>query len=540
LTATNLFFAPVLLIVVLYVSTFAHEVGHALLGRAAGFAVNSFGLGLGRPWFVAGIGRTRVYLCSKRPFQGITFIVFRQLCSPPARTIAMLAGGLLVHMLLFLLAFLLWWLWPQGQWIWLGVAYINGLLLLVSAWPRGFAIGASTLRTDGMLIREVLRDRVFLTPPTQSLQMLSTFRDHWAAIGDVLTLRSYLIAGAFARIELEDWEGASQLLDEATAMGESTPSLLRGREALARYSVAAHGGERDRALEAITAAEDAFRAAGDDGGLLVVSAERMRMRVAAGDACAPMVGIDDLLARPLARELPILRESFLELKLRACVDLEDAEGAREVVTAYEARERSRRSRTRDLLVYKAMAGFYARQRDWESAEPAYRKGIEAIVSILESWPVAEEQRRFAERQSRFLDEVRECFHSLKKPTEAESLLALILTPEVLQTRAADAKKARDRRLFRTALWMLLVDFIGAGVLIWAFPGPNLPGAAEITTVFFFDLLCLFIAVVLLLFYGTIGWFFPRARQGSATSLLVLSLLPWVSVVAAVLFRLTSR
>jgi len=36
----------------LYVSIFVHEAGHVLLGRAVGFVVTSFGLGLAHPWVV--------------------------------------------------------------------------------------------------------------------------------------------------------------------------------------------------------------------------------------------------------------------------------------------------------------------------------------------------------------------------------------------------------------------------------------------------------------------------------------------------------
>src|SRR5438270_7476846 len=37
---------------ILYVSAFARELGHALLGRWSGFLVTAFGLGTGRPFWV--------------------------------------------------------------------------------------------------------------------------------------------------------------------------------------------------------------------------------------------------------------------------------------------------------------------------------------------------------------------------------------------------------------------------------------------------------------------------------------------------------
>ena len=38
------------LLPILYVSAFAHELGHAVMAHAIGFAVTSFGLGVGRPF----------------------------------------------------------------------------------------------------------------------------------------------------------------------------------------------------------------------------------------------------------------------------------------------------------------------------------------------------------------------------------------------------------------------------------------------------------------------------------------------------------
>jgi hypothetical protein len=538
---TNLLFGLGLVLVGLAVSVFAHEVGHAVFGRAAGFAINSFGIGLGRPWIVGGIGPTRIYVCHRRPFLGVTFSVYPRLYPPAARMALLLVGGLTVNLSLFLLAVLLWWLlWPRGPAIWLAMAWANGYLLLTSAWPRGFAIGGGTLRSDGMLIGQVLRDRVIDMPAPRVLQLLSTLRDHWAAVGDRLTLRSYLSAGAFARIELDDREGAEQLLIEASGMGDGALPVQRGREELVRFRLALSAAENDRAVEAINAMEDAFRSIGDDGGLLVVAAERLRMRIEERDARGALPELDKLLAHPVARAIPLVREYLLELKLKACAELDDAGCAREVVTAYEARERPRRSPTRDLRVYKAIAGLYARRHDWASAEPAYRKGVEAVVSVLEFWPVAEEQRRFAERQSHFLDEVRECFRALDKPGEAEMLVAPVVAPEERQKKAADAKVARDRRLFRSALRLLLFDFIAAGALLWAYPGPGAPESAAIATLIFVDLFCIALAATFLLFYGTVGWFFPRVRKRSGANLLSLGLIPWLSAIAVAFIELMSR
>src|SRR5262249_50711201 len=48
----------VVLLPILYLSTLCHEAGHALLGWCVGYVVLSFGLGLGRPFLVLGLGGT--------------------------------------------------------------------------------------------------------------------------------------------------------------------------------------------------------------------------------------------------------------------------------------------------------------------------------------------------------------------------------------------------------------------------------------------------------------------------------------------------
>ena len=46
---------------VLYLSALFHELGHAVMGRAAGYMITSFGMGTGRPCWVIPIGGTRIY-----------------------------------------------------------------------------------------------------------------------------------------------------------------------------------------------------------------------------------------------------------------------------------------------------------------------------------------------------------------------------------------------------------------------------------------------------------------------------------------------
>src|SRR5262245_29648026 len=111
---------------ILYLSCFLHELGHALLGRWAGFRVTSFGLGVGRPVWAGGCRGTRVYLARNNPFQGITFVY--TLRNGPFRTgtVAMLAGGAAAHAILVGVALLLWRLFPRWDAVWLLAVVLNG------------------------------------------------------------------------------------------------------------------------------------------------------------------------------------------------------------------------------------------------------------------------------------------------------------------------------------------------------------------------------------------------------------------------------
>ncbi len=62
-----------LLLPLYYGSAFAHELGHALMGKLSGFAVTSFGLGFARPWLVFSVRGTRIFFCRSKPLGGVTF-----------------------------------------------------------------------------------------------------------------------------------------------------------------------------------------------------------------------------------------------------------------------------------------------------------------------------------------------------------------------------------------------------------------------------------------------------------------------------------
>src|SRR5438128_2503699 len=109
----------IVLIPVLYVSHFLHELGHVLLGRWNGHVVTSFGMGLGRPFWAASWRGTRVYLSFKRPLQGVTFWFADRIYPTLWQKVWSLAGGVLAQCILAIAAIAMLALLSWGSTIWL-------------------------------------------------------------------------------------------------------------------------------------------------------------------------------------------------------------------------------------------------------------------------------------------------------------------------------------------------------------------------------------------------------------------------------------
>src|SRR5207249_1900460 len=139
----------VLIFPVYYISIFFHELGHAVLGRLTGHVVNSFGLGLARPFAVFSCRGTRIYFCLSRPTQGLTFLFPEDIISPPWKSAVMYAGGLSANLLMGSLSLFLWFHASWGTSLWLVAALVNGFMSLISLIPFSVSIGKATAHTDG-------------------------------------------------------------------------------------------------------------------------------------------------------------------------------------------------------------------------------------------------------------------------------------------------------------------------------------------------------------------------------------------------------
>jgi hypothetical protein len=164
------------LVPILYVSIFVHEVGHVLMGRAVGFVVTSFGLGLAHPWVVIPCGRARIFFCRSHPLQGVSFCFIPPVFPQKAKTILFLAGGIVANGLFMVIALLCWrWL-SWGSSIWITAAAVNGLFATSGLVPSLVQVGKTPLRSDGRLILQTLQNQSLARPAPMTIQVVDSLR----------------------------------------------------------------------------------------------------------------------------------------------------------------------------------------------------------------------------------------------------------------------------------------------------------------------------------------------------------------------------
>jgi tetratricopeptide (TPR) repeat protein len=517
-----------------YISIFAHELGHALAGRGVGFVPTSLGLGVGRPFAVFSVGRTRIYFSGTSPFQGITFGV-PPLIFPTRRTyVPFLAGGIFANALLMVVALALWrWL-PWGASVWFTAAATNALLAISSLLPYEFRVGKSALRTDGRQILQILRDGVISIPAPQVVQSLNTLRPLFASISDHTTLRLFILSAAAGYSDMEDYDRGEALLSELESLSPSDIPAVQARDALIRSVISSGQGKLDDAENALSESESLFRAIGDDGGLLCVTIQRLSILILRHDAQGAADELSMLTSHRFVKHGSWFQNFIQAVCVEAHAANSDVAGAEKALGEYEATRGRRPMPSRDLLVYRGVARLRSRSEDWVGAETAYRRAFAAINEVADSWPDADEHSRFIQRQSPFLDEARQCFKALNKVEEAEKLLTPPLSAEEAKRRVDDAPMRRHRRLLRAGLLFLLFNVLCiAGML--ALDADPRTDAGRMTLAGIFVLTSsTIIAALYVVFHFAIGRFIPRLRHSGGAVILLLACMPWVTLLFVLL------
>jgi hypothetical protein len=523
---------------VFYLSAFAHEAGHAILGRAVGLIITSFGLGTAHPMAVFAWGHTRVFFCREKPFQGLTFCFIARISPSRTQMVPFMAGGIIANSLLCGVAICLWRFVPWGKSVWLTAALLNGFLAGANLIPHQIRVGKATIRSDANQILRTLRKRTNSLQPPVIIMSVKALRGLWESIGDYLILRANLLSAASAWLTLGDIERAEMVCSELGCLPQvDVPSYL-AREALVRSAIIQRAGRVDDAVAALDAPEAYFRSVGDALGLACVALQRALAKVQRGDAASAVVELEQLMSDPVARSSRALRDDLWIARFAAHAALSDTAALEEMVARGGTLGHGRHSPPRELLLYQSLARLYAQKADWARAEPAFRRAITAIDAVAKTWPDAEEQHRFLQRQSAFLDEARHCFQALNKSEEADRLIRPVASLEEIQQRLDDAPRLRHRRLLRAGLWMLLVDVVCIPCLLvlGAFLPAKQLGLHVFVTLSLF-VLYTFCTLLYLVFHAAIARFIPRLRNSGGAVILLLALLPWFSLVFIPIFSL---
>lgn len=437
-------------VAIVYVSIFIHELGHAVVGRMAGYLVTSFGLGTARPWCVIPVAGTRVYFCPVRPFQGITFY-----CTPhrdPTRRqqAAAIAGGILANGSLALLAL------GAGlvgsSVFWMTVAAINGLMAGLNLIPLQIQVGRATMRSDGWQLLRIWRSGSVPVPAPLLIQTLDAFGPLWVATGDTLALRVYRLCAAEARACLGDLGRAGALLAEAEATPCPEVPGVSALEALVRSEIAIAAGDLDGADAAIDAAEAESRAIGHEGVRFNAATLRAQVRRHRGDARGACDDLAALLDRPPEGRNPSRTAAALAEWLVAAVAADDPEAEAALLAKYERARVVHPSAAVDLAVSTALARSRAGRDDPAGAAIFYRHAAEAVAALAAAWNDPAERSRFLESRAPLLEEARE---GLRRAGEAPDDVGRLIRKAEPPTPAE--REARDRRLRRLGYPLLLVN-----------------------------------------------------------------------------------
>lgn len=395
------------LVLVAYLTIFAHELGHALVARQIGYRVSACGLGLGRPLLRLSLGGTVYYLSWRRPFQGLTFSLPLSSSVSRQAEVALLSGGLLAHALIVLccllaLAFEL----PAGLTSALElVLWVNIAFLAVNAIPVRFRVGHSMIESDVQRILKLLPRRPSAPKPeggkprrkrarqrslTATRTLYAQCVDHLDAIGDRTGAASYRAELALLELDCGQQAAAARLLEPAPPA--DYPAYLSGRDLLARAWLASTCPETsDQARPLLDRAAAAF--AEDGGGQAMVELTRLELRLeqAQPEALPPLrAELGEWLREEPSGWVAI---SLRRLLLRAALRAGDHDAARQQVDAL--------SSPSWLVPYVAGHALEA-AGDPQGARGKYLDAARELMPELQSLERAEDRRAYLGEQEDLL------------------------------------------------------------------------------------------------------------------------------------------
>jgi hypothetical protein len=536
-----------LLLPVVYLSAMCHEVGHAILGRWAGYVVRTSGMGLGRPllrWRIAGI---QFYLGDQTPFQGLTLVFQPRLLSSRTQALQFGLGGVLANFLLVPLALFGWAFWPfeYGGLFWLLAAGFNLVFAVANLLPIRVRIGRGVLMSDGAMVLYALRAGQFPSAPVNTIAMVHTLRGLLQDLGDRFMQTIYGLAAAQAWLALGSGSRASELCMAATRDAEPLSPVVEGLIALTRAGVAikSHGPEQAAAF--LAQAESAFGRLQHEAGLLYVALRRAELLVRVGDSEGALRELEPIGTSALVRGRPVVRAEWLVLCMEAHLALPNGGLPDDLWTRYDAIRRRFPSVERDLTVSRALATHSSARGDWTAAEPHFRTALEAAQKLHDGLPTDADRAHFLECQRPLLvDPATSCFVQLGKGEEAAQITSRFRPqpgePEVDLPSASDLpadpryqRRLRNRRYLQLGMLLSAFDMAaGVGLVLLLVHWHSGQGVRDhlLFRAGLFYVLIVLVGALLVLFIGGIwyllGTVFPALTSRLGWVLPLLALAPW--------------
>jgi WD40 repeat protein len=428
----------------------------ALLCRASGFRLTSFGAGVARPVWARTWRGVRLYLARERMTSVLTVGFSTDLLPSPRQFVPLSAGLVLVHGVAAAAALLAWHVCPWGRFAWPWLALLNvlgvgtNLVNVIRRWRGGPLAGSFPAR-----VRQHEAGQARL-----------------GAVGDTVGRSIYLLEAAWTWLALENPEHAERLRAEAEALAvppDDRFPYLPGYAALVRGGAALERGLLDAGREALDEARRAFEGCGSRTGLFLVEWARGRLLLKQGDARQAVAILEGLAADPLLADRPTVRVELLADCVCAQAELPESEKLAALRTVYEAECRRRRVPVADLLdlrVHRALARRHARHEDWAGAEAAYRTALAAYGKLLTAFGNDLANRaRFQEACGDVVEEARGFLLRLGKAEEAERLETDLLTAEKRTTAASAEARRQNRRNFGRLGWWLALADLALGLLL---------------------------------------------------------------------------
>jgi hypothetical protein len=462
---TKLLLLTVFVYPILISSVFVHELGHAIMAWFNGYTVHSFGIGLARPFWVLNLRGMRIYFGLRRLTSGLTFSQPCRVFPSRWRQASVYAGGVLANLFCAFAAVCLVVVArnnPMCVIVAGFTAFWNASMFLSILIPIRAEFGRVRLRTDGLLILQVLRWRSVPATVPQRLHARG-LQDLWRSIGDQASLYYQLLDSAIAWVELGHAERARQLYQQADARSWQRSAFASALLTLVHAMVERVAKNPEAAQVSLDEAEKAFTALGDEGGLFLAAWERAAQR-SVDDPDGALTLLDRLAAHRLAAARSDLAATVLAARL--AIQLEQRIVDPKLWAQYEARTTAFDFRPWTVELFTARARCHESQGDDAGAEPAYRTALAAARSLYEEMRYPEDRLHFLACQNRLVVDARMCFHRRGRTLEEVADLDIPRSPRELKERQRMNILERRNRHRRIAAILLAVFGIPLRFLLW--------------------------------------------------------------------------